>query len=69
VLGALAAAATYVSVLAVTNAVTGDATLDLPWTLIALVSTVALLVTSLTSVLTSWSATRGSAVAMLGARE
>ena len=68
-LGGLAAGATYFSVLAVTRAVTGDATLDLPWTLILAVGATALLVTSLTSVLTSWSATRGSAVATLGARE
>jgi ABC-type antimicrobial peptide transport system permease subunit len=68
-LGGLAAGATYLSVLAVTRAVTGDATLAPPWTLILVVSATALLVTSLTSVLTSWSATRGSTVAVLGARE
>jgi putative ABC transport system permease protein len=69
VLGGGAAAATYVAVLATTSAVTGVATLDLPWTLIIGVAAAALAVTSVTSVLTSWSATRPSPVALLGARE
>jgi putative ABC transport system permease protein len=56
-------------VLATTSAVTGVATLDLPWTLIIGVAAAALAVTSVTSVLTSWSATRPSPVALLGARE
>jgi putative ABC transport system permease protein len=68
-LGAVAAAATYVSVLATTTAVTGVATLDLPWTLIAVVAAGALLVTSATSLITSAAATRGRPVALLGARE
>jgi len=69
VLGGAAAAATYVSVLATTAAVTGVATLDLPWTLVVAVGAAAFLVTSVTSVLTSWSATRGRPVALLGATE
>jgi putative ABC transport system permease protein len=69
VLGGVAAAATFISVLATTAAVTGVATLDLPWTLIIGIAAVALLVTSVTSALTSWSATRRSPVALLGAQE
>ena len=44
---------------ATTAAVTGSATLDLPWTVIALgIAALVLVVTSVTSVITSWSATR-----------
>lgn len=69
ILGGLAAAATFVSVLAVTSAVTGRATLDLPWTVLGLVAVLAFLVTSVTSVLTSWSATRAAPVTLLSAQE
>jgi putative ABC transport system permease protein len=68
-LGLIAAAGTYAGVLATTAAVTGAATLDLPWRLIAAVAAGAFLVTGLTSVITSWSATRGQPVALLGAQE
>jgi putative ABC transport system permease protein len=68
-LGGVAAGATFVAVLTTTSAVTGSATLDLPWPLIIGVSALALAVTSLTSVITSWSATRRSPVALLAARE
>lgn len=68
-LGALAAAATYAAVLATTSAVTGVATLDLPWTLMAVVVAAAFVVTGLTSLLTSWSATRAAPVSLLAARE
>ena len=68
-LGALAAAGTYAAVLATTSAVTGTATLDLPWTLMAVLAVVAFVVTGLTSLLTSWSATRAAPVSLLGARE
>ena len=69
VLGAIAAAATFASVLAVTSAVTGRATLDLPWAQLAAIAAVAFVVTSLTSVWTSWSATRPAPVTLLGAGE
>jgi putative ABC transport system permease protein len=68
-LGGVAAAATYTAVLATTAAVTGVATLDLPWTLMIGLAAATLAVTSMTSVLTTWSATRRSPVALLGARE
>jgi len=69
VLGALAAASTFAAVLATTSAVTGVATLDLPWTLMAAVAGTAFVITGLTSLLTSWSATRPAPVSLLGARE
>jgi putative ABC transport system permease protein len=68
-LGTLAAASTFAAVLATTSAVTGVSTLDLPWTLMAVVTVAAFAVTGVTSVLTSWSATRTAPVALLGARE
>jgi putative ABC transport system permease protein len=69
VLGALAAGTAFIAVLTVTAAVTGRATLDLPWTIMFAVAGAALVATVVTSVLTSWSATRTSPVALLGARE
>ena len=69
VLGGLAAGATFVATLATTAAVTGEATLDLPWPLIVAVTATALVVTSLTSVITSWSATRPPPVRLLGTQE
>jgi len=69
ILGGLAAGATFVATLATTAAVTGSATLDLPGPLIAAVTATALLVTSLTSVITSWSATRPAPVRLLGTQE
>jgi putative ABC transport system permease protein len=69
ILGGLAAFGTFVAVLTTTSAVTGSATLDLPWTLILGVTALAFVVTSLTSVITSWSATRRAPVTLLGARE
>ena len=69
ILGALAASAPGISVLAATTALTGHATLDVPWRLVAAVGLIAVVVTSLTSVLSSWSATRPAPVALLGARE
>jgi ABC-type lipoprotein release transport system permease subunit len=68
-LGALAACATFAAVLSSTAAVTGDATLALPWPLIAGITALAVTVTSVTSVITSWSATRGAPVALLSAQE
>jgi ABC-type lipoprotein release transport system permease subunit len=68
-LGGLAAGATYAAVLASTAAVTGVATLDLPWPLILGITGLALAVTGATSVITSWSATRGAPVGLLGAQE
>jgi putative ABC transport system permease protein len=69
ILGAVAAAAPCISVLAATATVTGHATLDVPWRLVAAVGVVAVVVTSLTSVLSTSSATRPAPVALLGARE
>jgi putative ABC transport system permease protein len=69
ILGGLAAVGTFIAVLSTTSAVTGTATLDLPWTLIGGVCALAFVVTSLTSVITSWSATRQAPVTLLGARE
>jgi putative ABC transport system permease protein len=69
VLGGLAAFGTFVAVLTTTSKVTGAATLDLPWGLILGVAALAFVVTGLTSVVTSWSATRTAPVALLGARE
>ncbi|AGZ42748.1 ABC transporter permease [Actinoplanes friuliensis] len=68
-LGTVAAIGTYVAVLTTTSAVTGVATLDLPWTLMAVVGLGAFAVTGLTSIITSWSALRPAPVSLLGARE
>ncbi|MBL7261318.1 ABC transporter permease [Paractinoplanes lichenicola] len=69
VLGALAAGGAFIAVLATTSAVTGTANLDIPWTLVGGVVLVALTVTGLTSLITSWSATRRAPVTLLAARE
>jgi putative ABC transport system permease protein len=69
VLGVVAAAGAWISVLATTKAVTGVATLDLPWTLIATVAAGALLVTTATSLITTTAATHARPVALLAARE
>jgi putative ABC transport system permease protein len=69
ILGAVAAAAPCIAVLAATAAMTGHATLDVPWRLVALVGAVAVVVTSVTTALSTWSATRPAPVALLGARE
>jgi putative ABC transport system permease protein len=69
ILGALAAGATFVAVLATTSAVTGTATLALPWTLILSVTGAVVGVTSAASVITSWFATRPAPVGLLGATE
>ncbi|NMO56357.1 FtsX-like permease family protein [Actinoplanes sp. TBRC 11911] len=69
VLGGVAAGATMATVLTTTTAVVGKGTLDIPWTLVAAVIAVALLVTSVTSLLTSLSATRRRPVLLLGATE
>jgi putative ABC transport system permease protein len=68
-LGGLAASGAFLAAVMTTKAVTGTATLSIPWTLIAAVGAVALLVTSVTSLITSWSATRRRPVTLLGARE
>jgi putative ABC transport system permease protein len=69
VLGVLAAMATYVAVLTTTSAVTGSATLDVPWSFAIGIGALVLVVTSVTSLITSWSATRRAPVALLGAHE
>ncbi|WP_236049889.1 ABC transporter permease [Paractinoplanes ovalisporus] len=68
-LGVVAASAALIAALATTSAVTGAATLDLSWPLIAGVAAVALTVTGLTSLITSWSATRRPPVTLLAAQE
>jgi putative ABC transport system permease protein len=68
-LGTVAASAAFFAVLATTSAVTGSATLELPWPLFAAVAAVALTVTGLTSLITSLSATRRPPVTLLAARE
>lgn len=68
-LGGLAAAGALIAAAASTSAVTGHATLSLPWPLIAAVAAIALVVTGATSVITSWSATRRPPVTLLAARE
>jgi putative ABC transport system permease protein len=68
-LGAVAAAATFLSVATVTSAVTGVTTLALPWTMMFAIVAGAFLVTGVTSVLTSWSATRPTPISLLAARE
>ena len=69
VLGGLAAGLTFIAVLASTAEVTGSATLDLPWTVLGALAVTAFVVTGVTSVITSWSATRPAPVSLLGARE
>jgi putative ABC transport system permease protein len=69
ILGGLAAGGTFVAALATTKAVTGVATLVLPWPLVVGVAGVALAVTGVTSVVTTWSATRPAPVTVLGTQE
>ncbi|GAA0499399.1 ABC transporter permease [Paractinoplanes deccanensis] len=64
-LGAVAAGATFIAVLATTKSVTGTATLDLPWPQIAGVALIALAVTGATTLITSLSATRPQPVTQL----
>lgn len=59
-LGGLAAAGSFVAVLGTTTAITGSATLALPWPFLLTVVAVVLAVTTVTSVLTTRSATRGA---------
>jgi putative ABC transport system permease protein len=68
-LGAVAAAGAYWAAVTATAAVTGHGTLAVPWALTGAVCAVALLVTGLTSLITSWSATRRPPITLLGARE
>ncbi|MDR7277315.1 FtsX-like permease family protein [Catenuloplanes atrovinosus] len=69
VLGGIAAAGTLVAALATTSAVTGDAIAAVPWPLVAAVVAGAFLITGVTTVATSLSATHGRLVELLGARE
>jgi putative ABC transport system permease protein len=59
-LGGLAAAGSFVAVLGTTTAITGTGTLALPWPFVLTVAAVVLVVTTVTSVLTTRSATRGA---------
>ncbi|MER6345283.1 hypothetical protein ACWC10_26790 [Streptomyces sp. NPDC001595] len=49
--------------------VTGTPAVGVPWALAAVLATVCLLVTTLTSVAAAWIATRRSPVSLLAARE
>lgn len=69
VLGGLAAGLAFIAVLSSTAAVTGTATLELPWPVAGGLVGTAFVVTGVTSVLTSWSATRQRPVELLGGRE
>ncbi|MFC7534117.1 FtsX-like permease family protein [Actinoplanes sp. GCM10030250] len=69
ILGLAAATVASLSIVRTTEAVTGTATLDPPWLLLAGVAVLTLAATSLTSVFTSLSATRERPIALLGARE
>ncbi|GAA5165390.1 MULTISPECIES: FtsX-like permease family protein [Amycolatopsis] len=69
VLGLLAAAGTLVAALASTAAVTGSATAAVPWSLVAGVVVGAGVITGVSSLLASWSATRPSPVSLLRARD
>jgi putative ABC transport system permease protein len=69
VLGGLAAGFTFVGALGTTAAVTGSATLDVPWTLTALVVGAALTATASASAISSWFATRPAPVTLIGAGE
>jgi putative ABC transport system permease protein len=68
-LGGLAAAGTLLAVLATTAAVTGTATVDVPWPLVFALVAGAFPVTGAASVLTTLAATRRSPVSLLAARE
>ncbi|WP_250007777.1 FtsX-like permease family protein [Actinoplanes sp. M2I2] len=68
-LGVVAAAAALLAALTTTAAVTGVATLDLPWPLFGAVAALTLTVTGATSLITSWSATRPPPVTLLAAHE
>ena len=68
-LGGVAAGGAMLAAVTTTKAVTGIATLDVPWAIVAALAAVAFLVTGSTSLITSWSATRRSPVTLLGARE
>jgi putative ABC transport system permease protein len=68
-LGGLAAGGTFIAVLATTKAVTQSATLILPWPLIIGIAALALTVTGITSLITTWLATRHAPVTLLGNRE
>lgn len=67
VLGGLAAGATFVGALGTTSAITGSATLDLPWTLVAVIVGAALTATATASTISSWAATRPAPVTLVGA--
>ncbi|MFF5294829.1 FtsX-like permease family protein [Paractinoplanes globisporus] len=68
-LGGVAAAGALLAALTSTAAVTGHGTLSIPWPLTLAICAVALLVTSATSLITSWSATRHAPITLLAARE
>jgi putative ABC transport system permease protein len=68
VLGGVAAGAAFVGTLGYTAAVTGTATLVVPWSVVGALAVGLLVVTAVTSALTTWNGTRRPPVALLGAR-
>jgi putative ABC transport system permease protein len=68
VLGGVAAGAAFVGTLGYTAAVTGTATLVVPWSVVGALAAGLLLVTAVTTTLTTWNGTRRPPVALLGAR-
>ncbi len=68
VLGVLAAGGAFVAVLGTTAAVTGEATLVLPWVPVLGLAGGLYLVTATTTLIATWSATRRPPIALLGAR-
>jgi putative ABC transport system permease protein len=68
VLGGVAAGAAFVGTLGYTAAVTGTATLVVPWEVVGALAAGLLLVTAVTTTLTTWNGTRRPPVALLGAR-
>ncbi|SES30353.1 putative ABC transport system permease protein [Lentzea xinjiangensis] len=69
VLGLLAAAGTLLAALAATDAVTGSATAAVPWPLVVGVAAGSLVLSGVSSLVATWSATRPSPVSLLGARD
>ncbi|MFF9624773.1 FtsX-like permease family protein [Streptomyces griseosporeus] len=67
-LGALATAGTLVAMAATSASVSGSAVVGVPWNVAGAVALTVLLVTSLTALVSAWSATRPTPVSLLTAR-
>jgi putative ABC transport system permease protein len=68
VLGAVAASAAFAGTLGFTSALTGTATLVVPWSVVGALAAGLFAVTAVTTALTTWHGTRRAPVALLGAR-